>query len=277
MLSPNLTFGSAEWRVNMIRFLENDEKIRTRQLYEIAFNDTKKFVDYYYRKRIQMNRILVLEEENQIRAMLHLNPHYLSIDGKSVQADYIYAVATLPEYRRRGYMGMLFEYAFHIMKSEGKEFTYLIPEDASIYKKYGFIFVYSKYENIPYQQARLRTGILTRRAAAKNIDAMVNFCEILKQRYDIFTIKNQTYFKKIMKQINAEDGFIELMYEVDKLVGIRFVNGEGELKIVEEITLTGYETIPGDFIKIPKIMMKEFKDGIIKNVKEKKIFINEQV
>ena len=114
-----------------------EEQERTKALYrEIFPEDTEAFLDFYYKERPK--RILTMEEEGQIIAMLHLNPFLLSFFGKEITASYIYAVATKKEKRRQGIMGELLRYAFQLLKEEGEAFCILIPVAESIYSPYGF-------------------------------------------------------------------------------------------------------------------------------------------
>ena len=114
-----------------------EEQERTKALYrEIFPEDTEGFVDFYYKERPK--RILAMEEDGQIIAMLHLNPFLLSFFGKEITASYIYAVATKKEKRRQGIMGELLRYAFQLLKEEGEAFCILIPVAESIYSPYGF-------------------------------------------------------------------------------------------------------------------------------------------
>ena len=114
-----------------------EEQERTKPLYREVFpEDTEAFVDFYYRERPK--RILAMEEDGEIIAMLHLNPFLLSFFGKEIKASYIYAVATKKEKRRQGIMGELLRYSFTLLEEEGEAFCFLIPVAESIYSPYGF-------------------------------------------------------------------------------------------------------------------------------------------
>ena len=114
-----------------------EEQDRTKPLYrEIFPEDKEEFLDFYYRERPK--RILAMEEDGEIIAMLHLNPFLFSFFGKEITASYIYAVATKKEQRRQGIMGELLHYSFQLLKEEGETFCVLIPVSESIYSPYGF-------------------------------------------------------------------------------------------------------------------------------------------
>ena len=59
----------------MIHYLRQEEKSRSRKLWEEIFvEDSQSFVDFYYAEKARRNKILVAEEDNEIVAMLHRNP-----------------------------------------------------------------------------------------------------------------------------------------------------------------------------------------------------------
>ncbi len=78
-----------------IRKLETEEKQNTKKLYEEVFSeDSKSFVDYYYEEKLKDNQIYAVEEDEEIQAMLHLNPYELAVNGSKKDVNYIVAVAT---------------------------------------------------------------------------------------------------------------------------------------------------------------------------------------
>ena len=87
-----------------LKSLTAEEKKLSRALYEEVFSeDSESFVDYYYTEKTEDNQIYVIEEAGEIRAMLHLNPYKLLVNGSEKDANYIVAVATQQSYRKRGY------------------------------------------------------------------------------------------------------------------------------------------------------------------------------
>lgn len=78
-----------------VRYLKDDERIRSRELYEEVFvEDADGFSELYYKIKARDNRILVAENDGAIVSMLHRNPYTFRFRGASVPADYIVAVAT---------------------------------------------------------------------------------------------------------------------------------------------------------------------------------------
>ena len=114
-----------------------EEQERTKKLYrEIFPEDTEDFLDFYYKKRPK--RILAMEEDGEVIAMLHLNPFLLSFFGREITATYIYAVATRKDKRKQGIMGELLRYSFQLLKEEGEALCFILPVMEQIYTPYGF-------------------------------------------------------------------------------------------------------------------------------------------
>lgn len=140
-----------------IRYLEQEEKERSRKLWERCFpEDSARFLDYYYNEKCRDNRILVLEdgkkedgqkedkEETEICAMLQRNPYPVRWGGAVRELDYIVAVATAPERRHQGCMRRLLMRMLEDQNREEMPFTFLMPADPAIYRPFGFVYVYDQ-------------------------------------------------------------------------------------------------------------------------------------
>ena len=126
------------------RYLKPEERGLTRELYHAVFaEDTERFVDYYYQYKIRDNAILVLEEEEKIISMLHLNPYTMIVNGYEFPCNYIVAVATDPDYRHQGCMRALLERALNDMADRKMPFTFLMPASESIYAPFDFVWIQS--------------------------------------------------------------------------------------------------------------------------------------
>lgn len=112
-----------------IEKLKVSQHLDTRKLYQEVFSeDEKSFVDYYYQEKTKDNIIYIVREDDDIQAMLHLNPYTLMVNGTEKESYYIVAVATRKEYRGRSYMAGLLREALLDMYQAGVTFTYLMPE-----------------------------------------------------------------------------------------------------------------------------------------------------
>ena len=132
-----------------IEKLEVSQHLDTRKLYEEVFSeDEKSFVDYYYQEKTKDNIIYIVREDDDVQAMLHLNPYTLMVNGIEKESYYIVAVATRKEYRGRRYMAGLLREALLDMYQAGVTFTYLMPAAEAIYLPHDFRTMYE--QNIEY-------------------------------------------------------------------------------------------------------------------------------
>ena len=122
-----------------VRYLSDQERSRSRALYEEVFvEDADGFSELYYQIKARDNQILVEEEDGAIVSMLHRNPYTFWFRGTKVRADYIVAVATKAAYRHQGRMRRLLTKALEDMYADGLPFTFLMPADEAIYTPFDF-------------------------------------------------------------------------------------------------------------------------------------------
>lgn len=172
-------------------YLSGKERSLTRSLYEKVFSeDTEKFVDYYFQYKIRDNQILVLEEDEQIVSMLHLNPYTMIVNGYELQSNYIVAVATLEAYRHRGYMRCLLEKALQDMAAQSMPFTFLMPASESIYAPFDFVWICPHTELAP-------------RVERMDADGQNRY---LAARYQMFCKRDERYMENMRAERLAETG-----------------------------------------------------------------------
>lgn len=166
----------------MIRYLAEHEKEKSEALYREAFPEDKDdFVKYYYTYVTRDNKILVLEQEDEICSMLHLNPYTLSVNGTKVDAYYYVAVATKAECRHQGMMRKLLHQSLKDIYKVGHPFAYLMPANRAIYEPFDF--------RIIYQQKKVELPL---EAEAAN--------EKMEELFDIYTLRDDWYVEKMLEE-----------------------------------------------------------------------------
>lgn len=279
-----------------VRKLEQNEHGRTRKLWEKVFTeDTQEFLDYYYSEKVKDNEIYVIEDNGDIVSMVHLNPYRMRIDNEIQNTHYIVAVATDENYRRKGLMATLLHYVMDVMQRRGEPFTFLMPASESIYKPFGFTFIYTQNQSKVFGLECKDEELEIVEAALADCDNMAEFANEYLQAYEITTWRTAEYYKMILSEQKSQNGGILLLKRKGIIEGIVCYAKEEEVEIREPLVnneeslkycifaLTGNETDSilcigfGKEIKKPMIMAKAFSKEMDKKIKNAKVFINEVV
>lgn len=238
---------------------EREEKNRTRRLWEHAFpEDSRKFINYYYEEKCRDNYIWVLEENQEIRSMVQLNPYFFqmtpSVKDKERLVYYIVGVSTQKEYRKRGYMDRLLRKALSSMKKEGIPFTFLMPAREEIYLPYDFRYIYDREEYTRYVTPAFQSLHNERKDMAMNTyqgekyeladsnkaGELANFAtEVLQQRYSVYASRSEGYYKQWMKELNAQDGGISIFRENGEIKSYYAFGQDGNNVEIQEVINKG--------------------------------------
>lgn len=206
-------------------YLRQEEKQRSRELWEEAFpEDTQSFCDYYYEEKTKDNRILAHEEDGRIVSMLHLNPYRMMVKKQIWRCDYIVGVATAKDKRHQGHMRELLAEMMADMYQEGRQFCFLMPADEAIYRPFDFVYIFdqphwvlkshSDLKEVPYDLEHASEYHPVQEVA----DWMTTW---LHRRYEVYAFRDEAYLKRLMKELQSEDGEMTLLYNDERMVGVR--------------------------------------------------------
>lgn len=210
----------------ILRKLKREEHIKTRKLWkEIFEEDTEQFLDYYYSVKTRENEIFVAEDE-EIIAMLHLNPYDVRVNENIHLAHYIVAVATDARYRRRGIMGQLLKYAMRTMYDRKEPFTFLMPAAEAIYYPYDFRYIYSRKQGgIVGENVGNSVEIVF--AEADDCGKLAEFANALLEPYQVAAYRDAKYYRTLIAEQQSENGQVVMIQKHGKLVG-SFCYAKGE-------------------------------------------------
>lgn len=228
-----------------VRLLKQQEHGKTRVLWEKVFQeDSKAFLDYYYFFKTRENSVYVVEEDEEIRSMLHLNPFLIQVGEGQFDVRYIIAVATEESYRKRGYMGMLQRKAMQAMYQEKQPFTFLMPAAEAIYTPYDFRFVYDqnvwKYTVVEKQEQKSLP--VSEAGIGDGADLAAFFMEYFSERFQIYAVRDEQYYQTMLFEQQSENGGIAILKRSEKIVGCFLYGDEDGLEIREPLYLKEYET-----------------------------------
>lgn len=213
-----------------VRYADVKDTDALYKLWKECFHDTDAFMAYYFDYYLRDNRVLVLEQENQLKSMIHLNPYTLSVCGKNIDSLYVVGVATDADFRHRGAMTQLLQRTFSDCHAQRIPLIYLMPADEAIYTPFQFAYMYSQY--VEKKMNTLSLSIRNADAAiVKNITAHPVSAEserqqladwsnsLLSRHYDVFTRRDAYYFERLQMENQADGGDLLVLYVKDKQIG----------------------------------------------------------
>ncbi|MCI6398921.1 MAG: GNAT family N-acetyltransferase, partial [Lawsonibacter sp.] len=104
-------------------------------LWKTAFGDEDRLIDWFYDCCMPEEDMLLLLEDGRLASMLALLPVSLSLPG-GVEASgrYVYALATDPSMRGKGYGRQLLHYVDGFLSSRGSDCVTVVPAEPSLHK-----------------------------------------------------------------------------------------------------------------------------------------------
>ena len=234
----------------MIRYLDNQEKVLTKNLWREAFpEDSEEFLTYYDQEKMTTNQVLVREEDG-IQAMLHLNPYRLLVRDACWNVDYIVAVATKSTMRHRGYMRSLLLRMMQDMRERQMPFCFLMPAAEAIYTPFQFTFIYDQPVWKLSGNKDLKRVCVEEDTVELAADWMQHW---LESRSEVFAKRDAAYVKSLVREVQSELGKLELLYDGEQLVGIQGIWGREKKEQRLLYTETGYSELE---TKKPAIMTR---------------------
>lgn len=116
----------------------NEIKQQTRDLWRTCFHDSEEFMDIYFEDKYTDDNNLTIRHDGQVVAATQLLPYRFTFYGSVLRAGYISGLATLPQFRNKGYASNLIHEAHRRLFNQGATLSFLIPgsdELRSFYEK----------------------------------------------------------------------------------------------------------------------------------------------
>lgn len=124
----------------MIKDFEEKDSRQLIELWEICFGDERQYIESFFKAFRATMKVCVAYFDGKIVSAIYCLPANVVYGKNAEKAWYLYAVSTLPEYRKKGYASALLE---ELKKEEdGIQCLILTPSsevNRFFYKKLGFI------------------------------------------------------------------------------------------------------------------------------------------
>ena len=143
----------------MIGFASWGMRSELSRLWQICFEEPARPADFFLNNFFSPRNCLVYRVGETVAAAVHLLPARVVSKNGAVRAHYVYAAATLPQYRGRGYMASLLACAAMEGARRGDRYSVVLPADEGLYglyEKSGYTRFF-RVRNLSVGAERLRT------------------------------------------------------------------------------------------------------------------------
>lgn len=214
----------------MISFKKSaNESSELKNLWLTCFDEDKRAVDLFFKKAIKFTDVYCAKWNDKIVSALYC----INANLNGEKAHYIFGVATLPEFRCRGIMSDLMEYALNDAIENGYSFSVLFPANDSLYEF---------YEKFGYKAlCTAKSRIFTRneleklenfKSCKRNILLQSNdFIEFASEYYEIYgikTVREKNCFALIDENEDSADVFYSSYTDFDRLKTLVLSNTKAE-------------------------------------------------
>ncbi len=116
-------------------------------LWNKVFGDDEEYIKLFFKEAYFDGECFAETDDDEVISAFYLLKCSIKYQGKIYKGRYLYAAATLPEYRGKGLMAKLIDEAKNYIKAQGLDFIALVPASDSLYDFYGkFGFKESMYK-----------------------------------------------------------------------------------------------------------------------------------
>jgi len=219
----------------MIKKATAEQTAEIREIFSICFpNEDTRYMDYFFKSVYEPENCYVNIVDGKIVSTLIRNPHAIMFNGRVLQASMIMGVATLPEYRRKGYMQELMDVVLDACE-HSELLTLIQSESPVIYEPFGFSTVY-KRKDVRLERKDVKR--ITNFGCAYEptaIDLLKVYSAFIR-RFNGFYARDLQYFVDYKKEIIAEGGKIVAYYNGKyQIQGYAVMIPQGKELCVEEI------------------------------------------
>ena len=209
-----------------------------REIWKTCFpqNDPR-YTDFYFKTQYKPENCYVMMEDGKPVSVLMRNPHAIMFNGRVLQTSMILGVATLPEYRHKGYMHKLMKTVLDAC-DHTELLTLIQAADPKMYEPMGFRMIYNRRKYTLERKDVQRTTNFGCSFEPAALD-LLKVYSVFIRRFNGFYPRDLEYFINYKKQVHAEGGKIVAYYNgKDQIRGYAvFVPVDDELMAEEIIYL----------------------------------------
>lgn len=120
-----------------MRLAQKGEIGRQKEIWKLCFGDYDHYIDFYFANRYKEDETAVLLHDGEIMAMLTMLPvRTVTPKEQSFKTAMLYAIATHPQYRNRGFATQLMNFSSQYLKTKKNDLSVLVPAKRELFNYY---------------------------------------------------------------------------------------------------------------------------------------------
>lgn len=206
------------------------DRVALQALWKVCFGDDMAYTSLYFDRYDISQRVFVARDGKAIAAMAIWFPATLvDANGEETPAAYLYAVATAPQFRRRGICRELMAFAEKHLKTLGMQAVALVPGSPELFRFYEKLGYQTAFSCQEIKVRTPQTGIAIRPISANRYWQLRQM--LLWQDYLSYNEEELAYQKAICRQAGGD--LVQLQLE-DQLA-CAIAEPQGKQLMVKEV------------------------------------------
>lgn len=120
-----------------MRLVKTEDLEGLKDIWKLSFGEEDRFIDLYFQSRNWLHETAVLLFDGRIVSMLTMIPvEMIGETGERCKASMLYAIATHPDYQKRGFADQLIDYSNQYLQSQQVSVTTLVPAGEELFRFY---------------------------------------------------------------------------------------------------------------------------------------------
>lgn len=186
-------------RIRVLKKEDYDQLYRLRRVcFDMLTEDHEKFCrDYYYDEENWVGLFI----DEKLVSVVWVKPLLLNLNGKTVKAGGLGSVATLPDYRYKGYSRQLIDLSLKEMKDKGYVLSSLAPFLQRFYEKFGYVHSFD-FKELVYSMNKichLSKKTTTEEVTENDRSRLVTARERFVSRYQLMGKRDESLFRQYLK------------------------------------------------------------------------------
>ncbi len=195
--------------IDLIDFATLEDTDDLKHIWSVCFGDPEEYIRLFFNHRFAPEETLVYRDGGRPVSVVYMLPLQIRAKHQLKSSHYIYAAATLPDYRGRGLMRELLERAVVVARQRGEAYSVLVPGEKTLfdyYAKIGYRTVFYM-KHLLLSVSEMRKGSVLPRITA-DAAVMIQAAERCFARHEYIAIWDRGALEYLLRETVAQGGAV---------------------------------------------------------------------